>query len=138
MGTGFTGTDYNYKIWLLCMILSLCLYLRYIKLGMWIICIKINYCSILHTFRLKLSYTNICVYLVMDILLVRWQGCKGLSIYWNNRSEETIRSCGGYREVVLVVITSLPKKLFSLTLAIASGFCLHRNNPSYYCPSMDV
>ena len=48
-------------------------------------------------------------------LLVRWQGCKGLSIYWNNRSEETIRSCNGYREVVLGVITSLPKKLFSLT-----------------------
>ena len=30
-------------------------------------------------------------------------------------SEETIRSCDGYREVVLGVITSLPKKLFSLT-----------------------
>ena len=48
-------------------------------------------------------------------LLVRWHGCKGLSIYWNNRSEETIRSCDGYREVVLGVITSLPKKLFTLT-----------------------
>ena len=31
-------------------------------------------------------------------------------------SEETIRSCDGYREVALGVITSLPKKPFSLTL----------------------
>ncbi len=46
-------------------------------------------------------------------LLVRWQGYKGLSTYWNNRSEETIRSCDGYREVVLGVITSLPEKLFN-------------------------
>ena len=74
--TGTQGTNgyrfyrhwYNYNIWLLCMILSLCLYLRYMKLWIWISCITINYCSILHTFRLTLSYTNICVYFVMDIL----------------------------------------------------------------------
>ena len=54
-------------------------------------------------------------------LLVRWQGCKGLSynISRNNRSEEAIRSCDGYNEEeVLGLITSMPnnyKKLFNLT-----------------------
>ena len=73
-------------------------------------------------------------------LLVRWHGCKGLNIYLNNRSEETIRHCGGYREVVLGVITSLPKKLFRLTFDNHFRVIRHRNNPSYYrgCPPMDV
>ena len=66
-------------------------------------------------------------------LLVRWQGCKGLSIYWNNRSEETIRSCDGYREVVLGVTKQVCLRNCSLQLlTITSGVCLHRNNPSYY------
>ena len=61
---------YNYKMWLLCMMLSLCLYLRYMKLSMWKSCIKINYYSILHTFCLKLSSTNIFVHCVIGHFVI--------------------------------------------------------------------
>ena len=36
-------------------------------------------------------------------------------------------------EVVLGLITSLPKKLFNLTFNDHFRVCMHRNNPSYYC-----
>ena len=66
-------------------------------------------------------------------------------ISWDNRLEETIQYCEDLGRYFFVgLITSLPKQPFSLTVGNhfsylslveeqpIQGFCLHRNNPSYF------
>ena len=57
---------------------------------------------------------------------------QGTELYHGVTGQKRQSGLDGYREVVLGVITSLPKNLFSLTFDNHFSVLLHRNNPRYY------